>query len=280
MIFKQFLVIGKKSHYNVSSGLIGIYAMEIIFGKILNSLGIILLLSAIWYVFNKIVTKHVSEIEQHKGKTFKTFLLISQSVVKWAFLFIGTVSILNHLLDISPLIYGLSFLGLAASMGSQTLIKDVINGLLNLIEGNIVVGDKITVGNFSGCVEDISLRSLVLRHFNGEIQTIPFSEVTTIKNHSRDYAVTILEIILKVEASSKDFENILENAWKNLDENIKSMAKTPPLIERVLIDERGVNIRVCIKTKPDPKSIFSNAFHKNMWEEMVKTPIALAEWVR
>lgn len=254
--------------------------MEIIFGKILNSLGIISLLAAIWYVFNKIVTKHVSEVEQDKGKTFKTFLLISQSVVKWSFLFMGTVSVLNHFLDISPLIYGLSFLGLAASMGSQTLIKDVINGLLNLIEGNIVVGDKITIGNFYGSVEDISLRSLVLRHFNGEIQTIPFSEVTTIKNHSRDYGVTVLEIILKVESSSKDFENILEKAWENLGEDIKTMAKSPPLIERILIDERGVNIRVCVKTKPDPKGVFSNAFHKSIWTEMVKNPIALAEWVR
>ena len=65
--------------------------------------------------------------------------------------------VLNELnVNIMPIIYSFSIIGLGISIGSQTLVKDLINGVMTLFEGNMAVGDIVTVGSFKGEVESIS----------------------------------------------------------------------------------------------------------------------------
>jgi small-conductance mechanosensitive channel len=89
-------------------------------------------------------------------------------------------------INITPLIAALSIFGLALSFGSQTLVRDIVSGIFYLADDAFRVGEYIDSGKAKGTVEGFTLRSIKLRHQNGQIYTIPFGQLGQITNFSRD----------------------------------------------------------------------------------------------
>ena len=89
--------------------------------------------------------------------------------------------------NITPLIAGASVFGIAISFGSQTLVKDIVSGIFYLTDDAFRVGEYIDCGKAKGTVEGFTLRSLKLRHQNGQVHTIPFGQLGQITNFSRDW---------------------------------------------------------------------------------------------
>ena len=83
-------------------------------------------------------------------------------------------------LDIGPLLAGLGVLGIAVGFGAQSLVRDVISGIFFLMEDAFRVGEYIDTGRLRGTVEGMSLRSVRLRHQNGQVHTIPFGQVQSV----------------------------------------------------------------------------------------------------
>jgi small-conductance mechanosensitive channel len=90
-------------------------------------------------------------------------------------------------INITPLIAAMSIFGLALSFGSQTLVKDIVSGIFYLSDDAFRVGEYIECGSAKGTVEGFTLRSIKLRHQNGQIYTIPFGQLGQIVNFSRDW---------------------------------------------------------------------------------------------
>ena len=88
-------------------------------------------------------------------------------------------------IDITPLMAGAGIIGLAISLGSQSLVNDVVTGILHMIDDDFRIGENITVGGRSGTLELISPRSIRLREEDGRLHTIPFSQLGLVTNHSR-----------------------------------------------------------------------------------------------
>jgi moderate conductance mechanosensitive channel len=92
-------------------------------------------------------------------------------------------------LNIGPLLAGLGVVGIAVGFGAQSLVRDVISGIFFLMEDAFRVGEYVDTGHLKGTVEGMSLRSVRLRHQNGQVHTIPFGQVNAVTNFSRDWAV-------------------------------------------------------------------------------------------
>jgi small-conductance mechanosensitive channel len=90
--------------------------------------------------------------------------------------------------NITPLIAGASVIGLAISFGSQTLVRDIVSGIFYLADDAFRVGEYIDCGKAKGTVEGFTLRSIRLRHQNGQIHTIPFGQLGQITDFSRDWS--------------------------------------------------------------------------------------------
>jgi len=89
--------------------------------------------------------------------------------------------------NITPLIAGASVFGIAISFGSQTLVRDIVSGIFYLSDDAFRVGEYIDCGKAKGTVEGFTLRSIKLRHQNGQVHTIPFGQLGQITNFSRDW---------------------------------------------------------------------------------------------
>jgi len=98
-------------------------------------------------------------------------------------------------LNIAPLLAGAGVVGLAIGFGAQTLVKDVITGMFILFENTVAVGDVVDLGGgHSGLVEHFSIRTIRLRDSNGGVHTVPFSNITSVNNMTKDFAYYMFNI--------------------------------------------------------------------------------------
>ncbi len=118
----------------------------------------------------------------------RTFLLVLISVV----VTLTTLSTLG--IDITPILAAAGVIGIAVGFGSQKLVQDIINGLFILFQDTVAIGDVVEVGGHAGLVEKISVRTISLRGGKGEVHTIPFSAVSTIKNLTKDHSFATFNI--------------------------------------------------------------------------------------
>ncbi len=114
-------------------------------------------------------------------------------------------------INITPLIAGASVFGIAISFGSQTLVRDIVSGIFYLSDDAFRVGEYIDCGRAKGTVEGFTLRSIKLRHQNGQVHTIPFGQLGQITNFSRDWITTKFNLRF---ARDTDIEKLRKAAKK------------------------------------------------------------------
>ena len=118
--------------------------------------------------------------------------------------------------DIGPLIAGAGVVGLAIGLGAQQTIADILAGVFLLIEDAFHVGDYVEVGDLRGTVEGISLRSLKLRHHRGAVHTLPFGQMKSLTNYTRDWALMRLEFRVAPETDVGLVKRIVKQIGKEL----------------------------------------------------------------
>ncbi|MBO6636674.1 MAG: mechanosensitive ion channel family protein [Roseitalea sp.] len=108
----------------------------------------------------------------------------------------GTIALSNLGVDVAPLFAGAGVIGIAIGFGAQTLIRDVFSGAFFLLDDAFRKGEYVELTGVKGVVEKISIRSFQLRHHLGALHTIPFGEITSLTNYSRDWVMMKLPIRL------------------------------------------------------------------------------------
>lgn len=119
-------------------------------------------------------------------KRATTLTSLIGSVIKYVVWFVAIIMIIKELgFDPVPILAGAGVIGLAVGFGAQTLIKDVISGFFILLEDQFAVGDKVMIGNITGTVEEITLRTTKVRNPEGGLSIIPNGSITQVINYSR-----------------------------------------------------------------------------------------------
>ncbi len=97
-------------------------------------------------------------------------------------------------ISIAPILAAAGVVGVAVGFGAQSLIKDYFTGFFLLIEDQIRHGEVIEIAGKKGKVEEVTLRHVRLRDFEGSVHFIPNSSITTVSNKSRDYCYAVMDI--------------------------------------------------------------------------------------
>src|SRR5947209_9952295 len=96
--------------------------------------------------------------------------------------------------DIRPLLAGAGVVGLAIGFGAQTLIKDVLAGFFLLIENQMRVNDVVVINGQGGLVEEINLRTTILRSEDGAVHIFPNGSIQTLSNLTREFSYYVFNI--------------------------------------------------------------------------------------
>ena len=118
--------------------------------------------------------------------------------------------------DTGPLLAGAGVVGLAVGFGSQTLVRDIVTGFFFLMEDAFRLGEYLDVGSVKGTVEEISARSMKLRHHRGALNTVPFGAVDVIQNFSRDWAIMKLRIRVPFETDLNKVRKLLKKVGQEM----------------------------------------------------------------
>jgi moderate conductance mechanosensitive channel len=196
----------------------------------------------------------INGVVRHPGSRAKTLLpLLRRAILVILVVFGGLVILAELGIEIAPLLAGAGVLGLAIGFGSQALVRDVITGLFILIEDTIAVGDYVMVGGHSGVVEDLSIRTIKLRDVSGTVHTVPFGDVTTVENFTKDFSYAVLDIGVGYGEDTDVVSAVLGEIGEEIfaDEAFRDRILEP--LEIMGVHELGdsaVVIRGRIKTKP------------------------------
>ena len=97
-------------------------------------------------------------------------------------------------ISVAPVLATAGVAGLAIGFGAQSLVKDYFTGFFLLLEDQIRQGDVVDFGSQSGVVEEVTLRYVRLRNFDGHVFFVPNGEIKVVKNMTRDFAQAVIRV--------------------------------------------------------------------------------------
>jgi small conductance mechanosensitive channel len=144
-------------------------------------------------VMRERIAARVDEPEQQRrAETLARVVRYLSSVV---ITLVAGMVVLGELgIPVAPIIGAAGVVGLAIGFGAQTLVKDYFNGFFLLLENQLARGEVVEVAGRSGTVEDVTLRHVQLRDYDGNLHFIPNSLITTVSNASRGHAFAVMDL--------------------------------------------------------------------------------------
>ena len=214
------------------------------------------------------------------GSRIGTLLvLLRKFVFAVMFVIVGLIILASLGINIGPLIAGAGVVGLAIGFGAQTLVKDIIAGVFFLMDDAFRVGDYIETGGTTGSVEHISLRSLRLRNARGPVHTIPFGDMGTVTNMSRDYIITKLDFRVRYDTDVDKVRKIIKKINLQIAQDPEM---GPSLLEKIksqgvkALDDSAMIMRLKYKTVPGGQFVIRREVFRMIQESFRENGIEFA----
>lgn len=239
-------------------------------GTLLSVLLVLGLALVAWEVLAAAIERNLAALDQAGAPSRarrRTLLPLLRTAMLCVIVVIAGLTVLSQIgINIAPLLAGAGVIGVAVGFGSQALIKDIITGLFILIEDQIAVGDIVDVGKgHAGVVEAISVRTIRLRDQGGIVHTVPFSEVTTVKNMTKDFTYALLRIAI---GYGEDIDRVVEILRGVCDELAEDPEIGPLIINRFdyqgvdSLDEFAVVLLLRVRTVPGKHFVVARALNR------------------
>ena len=155
--------------------------------------------------------------------------------------------------DITPVLTGAGIIGLAIGFGAQTLVKDIISGLFLIAEDQVRIGDVVEINGIGGTVEEINLRTIVLRDLEGVVHIISNGEIRTLANKSKDFSYYVIDIGVGYDDDTDHIVEVVRATARELMEDPGFAALILEPLEVLGVDAfkaSEVTLRFRIKTLP------------------------------
>jgi small conductance mechanosensitive channel len=156
-------------------------------------------------------------------------------------------------IELGPLIAGAGIAGVALGFGAQSLVKDCIAGLFMLIEDQYGIGDVVDLGEAVGVVEEVSLRTTVLRSLDGTVWHVPNGVVQRVGNRSQLWSVAVIDVDVAYDSDLEQARTLLQQAADEVceTEHFQEQVLEPPQVLGVeALAADGISIRLTVKVTP------------------------------
>lgn len=131
--------------------------------------------------------------------------------------------------SVAPILGAAGVVGLAVGFGAQSLVKDYFTGFFLLLENQIRQGDVVKLGDHGGLVEEVTLRYVQLRDYDGNVHFVPNGNISTVVNMSRGFAQAVIDIGV---AYREDLDRVMDV----MREVAAQMRADPAHAARILAD--------------------------------------------
>lgn len=255
----------------------------------LDILMIVLLADLFWHLAKAAIDNKEREVAQptqadddtaRRQARLRTLLPILRNILAIVILVSTVLMALSAIgVEIGPLIAGAGVVGVAVGFGAQTLVRDVISGVFFLLDDAFRVGEYIESGEIRGRVEAFSLRSIKMRHHRGALHTVPFGELGSITNYSRDWVKDKLRFKFEPGTDVILVKRLVKEVAKKMlaDPEIAAGMITPPKSQGVQsITESGIEISIKFETKPGEQFLARRTLYQLLMKTFEENDIKIA----
>lgn len=183
----------------------------------------------------------------------KTLLNLFKNAFTIALVLFGSMLALGQIgVNIAPLLAGAGVVGLAIGFGAQKLVQDIITGIFIQFENVMNEGDVVAVGDKSGVVEKLTIRSVTIRDVTGTVHLIPFSSVDQVSNMMRGFSFHVADIGVAYESDIEQVKAAMQEAFELLMQTEHGEAILDDLDMQgvTAFADSSITIRARIKTLP------------------------------
>nr|CAA6829275.1 MAG: Mechanosensitive ion channel family protein [uncultured Thiotrichaceae bacterium] len=212
-----------------------------------------------------------------RSETLLPLIRTTLTVVLAIFLVISVLHALG--VAITPLLAGAGVVGIAIGFGAQKLVQDILSGVFFLIDDAFRKGEYIEIEELRGTVERISLRSMQLRHHLGAVQTIPYGEIKTVRNLSRDWITLKLELRLPYDTDIEKVRKIIKKVGQSMlkDEEMGPSFILPLKSQGVMrVEESALIVRMKFTTKPGEQWVIRREAYRRVRDALSEQGIHFA----
>lgn len=172
-------------------------------------------------------------------------------VVIWVIAALTILGIVG--IDLGPLLAGAGIAGIALGFGAQTLVRDCIAGLFMLIEDQYGIGDIVDLGEAVGIVEEVSLRTTVLRSIDGTVWHVPNGVVMRVGNRSQLWSVALIDVDVSYDTDLEHARELFQRAAIEVTERpefVDQVLEEPKVLGVEALAADGISIRMTVKVTP------------------------------
>ena len=182
--------------------------------------------------------------------------------------FVAILMLLRELsIDVVPILTGAGIAGLAIGFGAQNLVRDVISGFFLILEDQVRIGDLARINGVAGTVEQINLRTIVLRDGEGAVQVFPNGTITALANLSKQFAYAVVETRI---AYSENIERVI-GTIREVGASMERDATWGPLVLAPVdivgitsLDGGAATVQVKFKTLPLNQGKVANELRRRL----------------
>lgn len=247
--------------------------------KLIDTIGSFIILYVIYKIickiFRSVFSKKVFNARLEKGHadTIESLVL---SMIKYSFITIVVLLFIQNFVGAVGITIS-SIIGVALGFASQSVIKDLFNGIFITFENQFTVGDYITINkgndNFSGIVDSVQARTTKLRDFNGDYHIIPNGFINQVTNHSRKDSRVLVDIKVDSRQKSQDISNIINNSIEKFSH--KDLTVKPYIYGVIDINEISTTYRIVGYAKPLSHWTIENELRRKIIDDLLDKNITL-----
>jgi small-conductance mechanosensitive channel len=209
-----------------------------------------------------------------------TLLPVFRNVIIFLIATFAFTFVLSSLgVNVAPLFAGAGVVGIAIGFGAQTLIRDIFSGAFFLIDDAFRKGEYIELDKVKGVVEKISMRSFQLRHHLGALHTIPFGEIHSLTNYSRDWVMMKLPLRLTYDTDVEKVRKLIKKLGQQLLEDpvVGPLFMQPLKSQGVYsMEDSAMIVRVKYMTRPGDQFVTRKVIYAAIREIFQKEGIHFA----
>jgi len=214
-----------------------------------------------------------------RAKRARTLGSVLTNITTIVVLLIAVLMILNEFkVNISPALTGAGIIGVALGFGAQSLVRDMIGGFFLILENQIRVGDVAAINGIGGLVEEINLRTTVLRDEEGTVHVIPNGGITTLANRSMNFSYYVVNLPLAHKENPDEAVEVLRAVAEELG---KDAAFAPFMLEPMEVmgvdefEQHTVRLKVRLKTAPQKQWFVGREFRRRIQKALAERGIEM-----
>lgn len=197
--------------------------------------------------------KRAQNLTVERQRKLETASTVMQSVSKYLIWFLAATAVVGQLgltSTMNSMLAAAGVGGLAIGIGAQSFIKDVVAGLFFVFEDQAAVGDYVEAANVAGTVEEVSLRTLVIKGARGELHVIPHGQVAVMTNYSRTNYLAYLELDIAYEADADRAMELMREEAEAYAKTIEDAVEPPAVMGITALKASSITLRLVLRVKP------------------------------